>query len=178
MAGGLPRTNSAMRLEVKSWVTTTCDWLALNFATRLLKYGTTSGLVSSNTILVLAPAEDEEHPATRPGAAIAAAPSPTAFIIDRRLSTGPSRRPPRPPRAPEGSGTPEPPEALGAAVRWFRPDRRSLSCRTRDSPIPGPPQSGRQRADVRPGDGGTGSARFVSDRRNVWKRFHESRPAR
>ena len=52
MAGGLPRTNSAIRLEVKSWVTTTFDWLALNFATRLLKYGTTSGLVSSNTILV------------------------------------------------------------------------------------------------------------------------------
>src|SRR5690349_2840872 len=87
MAGGLPRTNSAMRLEVKSWVTTTCDWLALNFATRLLKYGTTSGLVSSNTILV-APPEEEEHPATRPGPAIAAAPSPMAFISDLRLSIG------------------------------------------------------------------------------------------
>jgi hypothetical protein len=101
MAGGLPRTNSAIRLEVKSCVTTTCDWLALNFATRLLKYGTTSGLVSSNTILVADPPDpDEENPATRLGAAIAAAPSPTAFIIDRRLSTGPS---PRTPEAPEAS---------------------------------------------------------------------------
>ena len=73
-----------MRLEVKSWLTTTCDWLALNFATRLLKYGTTSGLVSSNTILV-APPDEEEHPATRPGTASAAVPSPTVFIIVRRL---------------------------------------------------------------------------------------------
>src|SRR5579864_3421124 len=112
MAGGLPRTNSAMRLDVKSWVTTTCDWLALNFATRLLKYGTTSGLVSSNTILVAPP--DEEQPATRPGAAIAAAPSPAAFIIDRRLSTGPSIE--------------------RAAVRWFRPGRGGLSCCTRTLP--------------------------------------------
>src|SRR5689334_8950627 len=119
MAGGLPRTNSAMRLEVKSWVTTTRDWLALNFATRLLKYGTTSGLVSSNTILV-APPDEEEHPATRPGPAIATAPRPTAFIIARRSSTGP------PP------ATPGTPEALGAAVRWLRPERRSLPCCTRD----------------------------------------------
>src|ERR1700719_4744964 len=100
MSGGSPRTNSAMRLEVESWLTTTCDWLALNFATRLSKYGTTSGLVSSNTILVAPP--DEEHPATRPGPAIAAAPNPSAFIIDRRLSTGP---PPKPPGTP---GTPGP----------------------------------------------------------------------
>src|SRR5580704_11263713 len=149
MSGGSPRTNSAMRLEMESWFTTTCDWLALNFAARLLKYGTTSGLVSSNTILVAPPEEEEEHPAARPGTASAAAPSPTAFIIDRRLSTGP-----------------------------FRSDRRSLSCRTRDSPIPGPPLPGSQRADVRPGDGGTKTVRFVCDRRNMWKRFHESRPAR
>src|SRR5215472_386058 len=87
MAGGLPRTNSAIRLEVKSWVTTTFGCVALNFATRLLKYGTTSGLVSSNTIRVAPP--EEEHPATRPGPASAAAPSPSAFISDLRLSTGP-----------------------------------------------------------------------------------------
>ena len=88
MAGGLPRTNSAMRFEVKSWLTTTCDWLALNFATRLLKYGTTSGLVSSNTMLVREP--PEEHPAIKPGAARAAVPSPSAFIAVRRPSTGPA----------------------------------------------------------------------------------------
>ena len=74
---------------MKSWLTTTCDWLALNFATRVSKYGTTSGLVSSNTILV-APPDEEEHPATRPGTASAAVPSPTVFIIVRRLSTGPA----------------------------------------------------------------------------------------
>src|SRR5215467_4497381 len=91
MAGGLPRTNAAMRFVVKSWVTATVDCFALNFATRLLKYGTTSGLVSSNTMLVVAP-PDEEHPATRPGTANAAAPRPAAFIIDRRLSTGPPGR--------------------------------------------------------------------------------------
>src|SRR5271170_6984253 len=100
MAGGSPRTNSAMRLEIESWVTTTCDWLALNFATRLSKYGTTSGFVSSNTILV-APPDEEEHPATRPGTASAAVPSPTAFIIDRRLSIG---LPPRTPGVPEALG--------------------------------------------------------------------------
>src|SRR5215470_13993665 len=126
MAGGLPRTNAAMRFVVKSWVTDTVDCDPLNFATRLLKYGMTSGLVSSNTMLVVAPPPpDEEHPATSPGTAIAAAPSPTAFIIDRRFSTGPP--PPGPPRRAEGSGTPEPPEALDAAVRWFRPGRGSLS---------------------------------------------------
>src|SRR6516165_9944865 len=113
MAGGLPRTNAAMRFVVKSWVTDTCDCDPLNFATRLLKYGMTSGLVSSNTMLVVAlPPPDEEHPAARPGTATAAAPSPTAFIIDRRFSTGPP---------------PGPPEALGAAVRWFRRGRGSLS---------------------------------------------------
>src|SRR5579864_8983453 len=114
MAGGFPRTNSAMRLDVKSWVTTICGCVALNFATRLLKYGTTSGLVSSKTILVTPPPDDspdEEHPATSPGPASAAAPKPSAFIIERRLSTGP-------------------PGAVGAAVRWFRPDRISLSCCT------------------------------------------------
>src|SRR2546430_11722584 len=95
MAGGLPRTNSAIRLEVKSWVTTTFDWLALNLATRLLKYGTTSGFVSSNTILV-APPDEDEHPATRPGTAIPAAPSPSALIIDRRVNPRP------PPRTPQG----------------------------------------------------------------------------
>src|ERR1700678_1243706 len=101
MSGGLPRTNSAMRLEVESCVTETDFWLALNFAHRLSKYGTTSGFVSSSTMAVRPPEEGEEHPATRPGTASPAAPSPTAFIIDRRLSTGPS---PRPPRDPEGSG--------------------------------------------------------------------------
>src|SRR5580704_10179961 len=125
MAGGLPRTNAAMRFVVKSWVTATCCCDALNFATRLLKYGMTSGLVSSNTILVVDPPDEEEHPATRPGPAIAAAPRPSAFIIDRRLSTGPS---PRPPGAPGNSETPGPPPgAVGAAVRWFRPDCGSLS---------------------------------------------------
>src|SRR5579862_9600635 len=123
MAGGFPRTNSAMRLDVKSCVTTMFGCVALNFATRLLKYGTTSGLVSSKTILV-APPPDEEHPATRPGPASAAAPNPIAFIIERRLSTGP------PPEASGGSGTRGPPAAAGAPVRWFRPDRRSLSCCT------------------------------------------------
>src|SRR5207302_8678381 len=87
MAGGLPRTNSAIRLEVKSWVTTTFVWLALNLATRLLKYGTTSGFVSSNTILV-APPDEVEHPATRPGTAITAAASPSAMSIDQQLITG------------------------------------------------------------------------------------------
>src|SRR5579864_6049717 len=87
MAGVFPRTNSAMRLEVKSWVTTMSGWAALNFATRLLKYGTTSGLVSSNTILVTPP--EEEQPVARLAPASPAAPSPSAFIIDRRLSTGP-----------------------------------------------------------------------------------------
>ena len=77
----------------------------VELATRLLKYGTTSGFVSSNMILV-APPDEDEHPATRLGTAIAAAPSPTAFIIDRRLSTGPS---------------PRTPEAFPAAVRWLRP---------------------------------------------------------
>src|SRR6516164_333427 len=123
MAGGLPRTNAAMRFVVKSWVTATVDCIPLNFATRLLKYGTTSGLVSSNTMLVVDP-PDEEHPATRPGTAIAAAPRPAAFIIDRRLSTGP------PSRALEGPGTLESPAAPGARVlriRWFRPGRGSLS---------------------------------------------------
>src|SRR5690348_13088414 len=133
MAGGLPRTNAAMRLVVKSWVTDTVDCDALYFATRLLKYGTTSGLVSSNTMLVVAPPPpDEEHPAARPGTATAAAPRPTAFIIDRRLSTGPSPSPP-------GAA-----EAFGAPVQLFRPDRRSLPCCTRDllrslgRPIGGP----------------------------------------
>src|SRR6478672_6793463 len=119
MAGGLPRTNSAIRLEVKSWLTSTFDWLALNLATRLLKYGTTSGFVSSNTILV-APPDEDEHPATSPGTAIPAAPSPSAFIIDRRLSTGPP---------PGASGAVE---VTGATVRWFRPDRGPLPCCMRD----------------------------------------------
>src|SRR5690242_16908269 len=83
MAGGLPRTNAAMRFVVKSWVTATVDCDALNFATRLLKYGTTSGFVSSKMIPVVPP--DEEHPAARPGTASAAAPSPAVFIIVRRL---------------------------------------------------------------------------------------------
>src|SRR5690242_704420 len=136
MAGGLPRTNAAMRLVVKSWVTATVDCDALNFATRLLKYGTTSGLVSSNTMLVVDP-PDEEHPAARPGTATAAAPSPTAFIIDRRLSTGPSPSPP-------GAA-----ETFGAPAQLFRPDRRSLPCCTRDllrslgRPIGGPAGIGR-----------------------------------
>jgi hypothetical protein len=69
---------------VESWLTTTCDWLALNFATRLSKYGTTSGLVSSSTILV-APPDAEEHPAIRPGTASAAVPRPIVFIMVRRL---------------------------------------------------------------------------------------------
>src|SRR5579863_873001 len=150
MSGGSPRTNSAIRLEVGSCVTEIDFWLALNFAHRLVKYGTTSGFVSSSTMDVRPP-EEEEHPATRPGTASAAAPSPTAFIIDRRLSTGPSPRSPRPPSDPEGSGRPEPPEALGAAVRWFRSDRRSLSCRTRDSPIPGPPHRGASEQTYGPG---------------------------
>src|SRR6516164_4661944 len=133
MAGGLPRTNAAMRLVVKSWVTATVDCAVLNFATRVLKYGTTSGLVSSNTMLVVAPPPpDEEHPATRPGTATAAAPRPTAFIIDRRFSTGP---PPEPRSRAEGSGTPEPPEALRAVVRWFRPGRGSLSDCTAALPV-------------------------------------------
>src|SRR5579859_1321259 len=73
-----------MRLEVESWVTETDFWLALNFATRLSKYGMTSGFVSSRTMLVR-PLE-EEHPATRTGPATAAAPpSPSAFIIDLRV---------------------------------------------------------------------------------------------
>src|ERR1700759_54608 len=110
MAGGLPRTNSAIRLEVKSWLTTTFDWLALNMATRVLKDGKTSGFVSSNTILV-APPDEDEHPATSPGTAIPAAPSPSAFITDRRSSTGPS------------PGTPEAPGAFRAAVHRLRPAR-------------------------------------------------------
>src|SRR6516225_8488228 len=124
MAGGLPRTNAAMRLVVKSWVTATCDCIALNFATRLLKYGTTSGLVSSNTMLVVAP-PDEEHPATRPGPATAAAPSPTAFSIDRRVRTGPAPR----------------------------PGRRSLSCCTRDLLRSLGPPPGSQRASFVARDG-------------------------
>src|ERR1700691_1019622 len=103
MAGGLPRTNSAMRLEVKSCVTETDDCIALNFATRLLKYGTTSGLVSSNTMLVRPP--DEEHPATRPGTASAAVPSPSVFIIVRR-SIAPVPAAPAGPASPAGSGRP------------------------------------------------------------------------
>src|ERR1700689_3685690 len=130
MSGGSPRTNSAMRLEVESCVTETDFWLALNFAHRLSKYGTTSGFVSSSTMAVRPP-EEEEHPATRPGPAIAAAPSPRAFIIERRSSIGP----------PAGRlGTPGPRRAEGAAVRWFRRGHGSLSSCTRDSPaIPGPP---------------------------------------
>jgi hypothetical protein len=73
-----------MRLVVKSWVTATVDCDALNFATRLLKYGTTSGFVSSKMIPVVPP-DEEEHPAARPGTASAAAPSPAVFIIVRRL---------------------------------------------------------------------------------------------
>src|SRR6185437_10582805 len=161
MAGGLPRTNSAIRLEVKSWVTTTFDWLALNLATRLLKYGTTSGFVSSNTILV-APPDEDEHPATSPGTAIPAAPSPRALIIDRRLSTGPS------------PGTPEAPEPFRAAVQ---PARRSLPCCMRDLLRSLGAQSGGQRAF-----GGRGTE--APDQRasyraapTFWKRFHESKLA-
>src|SRR5579859_6848414 len=83
MSGGLPRTNSAMRLELESCVTEMDFWLALNFATRLLKYGMTSGFVSSSTMLVRPP--EEEHPTTRPGTASVAVPSPTVFIMVRRL---------------------------------------------------------------------------------------------
>ena len=164
MAGGLPRTNSAIRLEVKSWVTTTFDWLALNLATRLLKYGTTSGLVSSNTILV-APPDEDEHPATSPGTAIPAAPSPSAFIIDRRLSTGPSPR------------TPEAPEAFRAAVQWLRLARRSLPCCMRDllrslgRPV-GWPASIR-----RPGTKAPDQRASCQAAPTFWKRFHESRLA-
>src|SRR5580704_5651704 len=115
MAGGLPRTNSAIRLEVKSWVTVTEFWLALNLATRLLKYGTTSGFVSSKTMRVRPP--EEEHPAARPGTASAAAPRPTVFIIVRRLMPA------------EASV----PAALRAAVSLGLPDRALL---TRRMPTP------------------------------------------
>src|ERR1700722_20264148 len=117
MSGGSPRTNSAMRLEVESCVTEMDFWLALNFATRLSKYGMTSGFVSSRTMLVRPP--EEEHPETRPGPATAVVlPSHCACIIDRRLSAGPR------PAVPEGSGSPGPPDAAQAAVRWVWPDRR------------------------------------------------------
>src|SRR4029077_14729371 len=155
MAGGFPRTNSAIRLEVKSWVTTTFDWLALNLATRLLKYGKTSGFVSSNTILV-APPDEDEHPATSPGTAIPAAPSPSALIIDRRLSTGPS------------PGTPEAPEPFRAAVQ---PARRSLPCCMRDLLRSLGAQSGGQRAFGGRGTEAPGPARFVSGRPNVLETF-------
>src|ERR1700685_1683814 len=85
MSGGSPRTNSAIRFEVESCVTETDFWLALNFAHRLSKYGTTSGLVSSSTMAVRPPEEEDEHPATRPGGASAAAPSPAVFSIVRRF---------------------------------------------------------------------------------------------
>src|SRR5580698_2829876 len=114
MAGGLPRTNSAIRLEVKSCVTETDDCIPLNFATRLLKYGTTSGLVSSNTMLVRPP--DEEHPATRPGTASAAVPSPSVLIIVRRsIPPVAAVAPPRPAA-----------EDPWATVRSALPDRLSL----------------------------------------------------
>src|ERR1017187_5615358 len=106
MSGGSPRTNSAMRLEVESCVTEMDLWLALNFATRLSKYGMTSGFVSSSTMLVHPPAD--EHPATRPGAASAALPSPTAFIIARRVS---------------GIA---PALVTGSGASWRLPDRTSL----------------------------------------------------
>src|ERR1700732_2585809 len=117
MSGGSPRTNSAMRLEGESCVTEMDFWLALNFATRLSKYGMTSGFVSSRTMLVRPP--EEEHPETRPGPATAAAPpSPSAFLLHRGLGAGPR------PAVPEGSGSPGPPDAAQAAVRWVWPDRR------------------------------------------------------
>src|ERR1700689_4744861 len=117
MAGGLPRTNSAIRLEVKSCVTETDDCIPLNFETRLLKYGTTSGLVSSNTMLVRPP--DEEHPATRPGTASAAVPSPSVFIIVRRSIAPVPAVPPVPPARP-AAGDP------WVTVRRTLPDRLSL----------------------------------------------------
>jgi hypothetical protein len=85
MSGGLPRTNSAMRLEAESCVTEMDFWLALNFATRLSKYGMTSGFVSSRRMAVRPPEAEEEHPAARPGTASAAAPAPSVLIIVRRL---------------------------------------------------------------------------------------------
>src|ERR1700733_13251967 len=105
MAGGSPRTKSAIRPEGKAGVTGADACIPLSFATRLLKYGTTSGLVSSNTMLVRPP--DEEHPATRPGPASAAVPSPSVLIIVRRSI----------PRAAEGGPW--------ATVRWALPDRMS-----------------------------------------------------
>ena len=80
----------------------------------------------SNTILV-APPDEEEHPATKPGTASAAVPSPTVFIIVRRL-------------IPEAGF----PATLWVAVCFGLPDRVLLTRR-----MPPPFEQGRPSSQAR-----------------------------